>query len=127
MQALASCGAFANVLTNEGYLGSGLHRLLASHPCVKEVRGTGYFYALELMADRDSGTELNDDQNAVLRGGVLGGFCRDARLLIRPDDRGATMLLVSPPLVADTEVLDDLLTRLDQILDMTDGWLAGNR
>lgn len=127
MQALRSSDALANVLTNEGYLASGLHRLAASHRCVKEVRGLGYFYAIELMVDRDSGIELNDEQNAALRGGVLGGFCREARLLIRPDDRGATMLLVSPPLVADTAVLDDLLTGLDQILDMTNNWLATNR
>ena len=127
MQALRSTDALGNVLSNEGYLASGLDRLMAGHRCVKEVRGLGYFYAIELMVDRDSGIELNDEQNAALRGGVLGGFCRDARLLIRPDDRGATMLLVSPPLVADTTVLDDLLTRLDQILDMTDNWLAADR
>jgi adenosylmethionine-8-amino-7-oxononanoate aminotransferase len=127
MQALSSSGALANVLANEAYLGVGLDRLMASHRCVKDVRGTGYFYALELMADRDTGTELSDDQNTVLRGGILSGFCRKARLLIRPDDRGATMLLVSPPLIADADVLDDLLTRLGQILEMTDRWLAVNR
>ena len=33
------------------------------------------------------------------------------------------MLAVSPPLVADESVIDDLLGRLDQVLDRVGGWL----
>ena len=47
--------------------------------------------------------------------------------MIRPDDRGATMLVLSPPLVADRKVLDDLLGRVDQIVDRVGDWLEGNR
>jgi adenosylmethionine-8-amino-7-oxononanoate aminotransferase len=93
---------------------------------VSEVRGLGYFYALELVADRDAGRPLSDSQRAALEGGELTRFLRDAKVLIRPDDRGATMLTVSPPLIADDEVLDDLTDRLDTALDMVDAWLAAN-
>jgi len=37
------------------------------------------------------------------------------------------MLVLSPPLIADREVLDDLLSRVDQIVDRVDDWLVGKR
>ena len=76
------------------------------------------------MADRANDRELDEHQKAALEGGLLGKFVRDARILVRPDDRGATMLTISPPLVAGAEVLDDLTARIDQVLDMTDNFLA---
>ena len=36
--------------------------------------------------------------------------------MTRADDRGPAMLMLSPPLVADREVLDDLLDRVDATL-----------
>jgi adenosylmethionine-8-amino-7-oxononanoate aminotransferase len=80
-------------------------------------------YALELVADSETGTALSDTQRAGLQGGGLIGMVRDAGLLIRPDDRGATMLVTSPPLVADGAVLDDLQTRLDAVLTATSSWI----
>ena len=126
MRALKDELVLENVLANEGRLRSGLADLSTSHDCVKEVRGTGYFYAVELMADHARGLDLSDDQTIALQGGVLAGLTRDARVLIRPDNRGATMLMIAPPLVAGISVLDDLLTRVDQVLDMTDKWLVSN-
>ncbi|NIR36797.1 MAG: aminotransferase class III-fold pyridoxal phosphate-dependent enzyme [Actinobacteria bacterium] len=116
-----------HVLRHEDRLGDGLREIAGRHDCVREVRGTGFFYAIELMADRDGGVDLSPEDAAALQGGVLNGFLRDARLLVRPDDRGATMLAISPPLVADTGVLDDLLARVDQVLERTNDWLNGAR
>jgi adenosylmethionine-8-amino-7-oxononanoate aminotransferase len=45
---------------------------------------------------------------------------RDVGLITRPDDRGATMLMLSPPLVADQPVLDELLTHVDAVLSAVD-------
>lgn len=126
IEALENERVLDNVLDNEDHLGGGLHALAESHPCVKEVRGTGYFYAIELMADRRAGRELDEAQVADLQGGALARFVREARILIRPDDRGATMLTISPPLVADVTVLDDLIDKVDQVLTMTDDHLAGS-
>ncbi len=126
MRAFRDEHVFENVLAHQETLAAGLAELADRHPCVKETRGTGYLHAVELVAHRDRGLELSTEQAAALQGGVLAGFVRASQLLIRPDDRGATMLVISPPLVADAAVLADLLDRLDRILDRTDRWLAAN-
>ena len=124
MTAMRDEHVFAGVLGNEDRLGDGLRALMQAHACVGDVRGTGYFYALELTRDRYSGADFSGTESAeLLRGGVLDRFVREARVLVRPDDRGGVMLSVSPPLVADTAVIDDLLSRLDQVLDRVDAWL----
>ena len=124
MTAMRDEHVFAGVLGNEDRLGDGLRALMQAHACVEDVRGTGYFYALELTRDRYSGADFSGTESAeLLRGGVLDRFVREARVLVRPDDRGGVMLSVSPPLVADTAVIDDLLSRLDQVLDRVDAWL----
>ena len=124
MTAMRDEDVFGRVLANEARLGEGLRALMESHACVKDVRGTGYFYSVELMRDRARGLDLNDSEVAeLLAGGVLDRLVRSARVLVRPDGRGAVMLAVSPPLVADESVIDDLLGRLDQVLDRVGGWL----
>ena len=127
IQAMRTEDVCGHVLRNEGYLKGGLDALADRHNCVREVRGTGYFYAIELMADRANEIDLATADAMALQGGVLSQMLRDARLLVRPDDRGATMLTVSPPLVADTAVIDDLLARTDQVLERTTDWLNGDR
>ena len=100
---------------------------MRAHACVKDVRGTGYFYSVELMRDRNSGVEFTEPEVAeLLPGGVLDRLVRSAGVLVRPDGRGAVMLAVSPPLVADESVIDDLLGRLDQVLDRLGGWLRAS-
>ncbi|MYI56582.1 MAG: aminotransferase class III-fold pyridoxal phosphate-dependent enzyme [Acidimicrobiia bacterium] len=124
LTALRDESVLANVLANQDHLGDGLRTLMEAHRCVRDVRGTGYFYALELMRDRDSGTDLSDAERAdLLPGGVLDRLVREARVLVRPDGRGAVMLSVAPPLVADAAVIDDLVERVDRVLDRVSGWL----
>jgi len=123
IQAMRTEDICGHVLRTEDYLKDGLHRIAERHNCVREVRGAGYFYAVEFMADRANGIDLSNDDAAALQTGVLNEFLRDARLLVRPDDRGATMLTISPPLVADTAVVDDLLERTDQVVERTNNWL----
>ena len=101
MTALREEKVLENVLANEGYLRARLEAVAARHACVREVRGQGYFYAVELMADRDSGRDLDAEQTAALRGGLLLQYIREAKILIRPDDRGATFMAIAPPLLAD--------------------------
>ena len=127
MTAMRDEGVLDNVLRLEAHLSDGLCELMASHACVKDVRGTGYFYAVELMRDRTSGVDLTEAEFAqLLPGGVLEQFIREARVLVRPDSRGAAMLTISPPLVADATVIDDLLSRIDQVLDRLGGWLKAS-
>jgi len=46
-------------------------------------------------------------------------------LITRPDDRGATLLMLSPPLVADREVLDELLAGVDAVASAVDAHVRG--
>lgn len=48
----------------------------------------------------------------------------DRHHCVRPDDRGATVLAITPPLVAGMAVLDDLSARADEVLERTTGRLA---
>jgi adenosylmethionine-8-amino-7-oxononanoate aminotransferase len=125
IQALRTEDIPGHVRRTEDYLKNGLETLAVRHNCVREVRGAGFFYAIECMADRENGIDLSADDALALQTGVLSGFLREARLLIRSDDRGATMLTISPPLVADVSVIDDLLARTDQVLERTHDWLNG--
>ena len=124
MAALRDENVLDGVLDNEERLGGGLRSLMDAHRCVKDVRGAGYFYAIELTHDRASGSDFTEAEvAALLPGGLLDRLVREAGVLVRPDGRGAVMLSVSPPLVADASVIDDLLSRVDQVLDRLGGRL----
>ena len=127
IQAMHDERIMAHVRANEGYMRDGFSALVDKHVILREFRGTGYFYALELMQSRSAGADLTDEDALALQQGVLARFCRDAGLLIRPDDRGATMLVFSPPLIADTAVIDDMHDKADQVLTWATAWLAGDR
>ena len=114
-----------NVRRLEPRFQAGLERLCDTHPTMAEWRGTGYFYAIELTGDSGTGRPLSDDQSRALVREVMPQAMRSAGLVTRPDDRGATMLMLSPPLVADADVLDDLLSCVDQVLDAADRYVAG--
>ena len=128
MAAMRDEEVLAGVQRNEARLGDGLRALMAAHACVKDVRGTGYFYYLELMRNRAAGAELTAEEfEALLPGGLLERCVREARVLVRPDSRGAAMLAIAPPLVADAAVIDDLLSRVDRVLDRVGGWLKASK
>jgi len=126
MRAMHDEAIFEHVLAHEGYFRSQLEAVMNAHNCVSEVRGSGFFYAVEFCADAANAVELSNDQHLALRGGVLSGFLRDAQIMIRPDDRGATFLTISPPLVADKAVIDDLVARVDQVVERTQAWLTAS-
>ena len=113
-----------NVVAHQGHLANRMRELHDAYDVVEEVRGMGYFYAIELMASRTDGRELTAEQSAGLLGGELTRFIREAALHIRADDRGATMLAIAPPLICGVEELDDLAGRVSQVLDKTTAWLA---
>lgn len=125
IHALADEHVLDNVQSNAPRLAAGLNELVGRHRVLKEVRGTGYFYALELMADSETGSELTADQSTSLLRSVLPAAMRKVNLLTRPDDRGATMLVLAPPLIADAAVLDELLGQVDAVLDEAGRFVNG--
>ncbi|MEE2768721.1 MAG: aminotransferase class III-fold pyridoxal phosphate-dependent enzyme [Actinomycetota bacterium] len=126
MTAMREESLFDHVLDTESHFSQRLNSLAETHRCIQEIRGIGFFYAIDLCADREGGVELSSAQEAGLQSGVLGGFIREARTTVRPDDRGYTGLSVSPPLIADGAVIEDLAGRIDQILDRVGTWLGQN-
>lgn len=125
LNALREEDVLGNVRRLEPHFQSGLTRLQESHSSVAEWRGTGFFYAIELTGDRATGRPLTDEQSKQLVGEVMPKAMRDVGLITRPDDRGATMLMLSPPLVADEAVLDELLSGVDAVLTAVDAHLRG--
>ncbi|MPZ88431.1 MAG: aspartate aminotransferase family protein [Nitriliruptorales bacterium] len=120
--ALANIGVFesedvlGNVQRNEVWLGEQLHELMARHEIVGDVRGTGYFWALELVADRERKVMFTNEQAEDLLRGFLSARLLELGLIARADDRDEPVIQISPPLVADREVLGELVGILDQVL-----------
>jgi adenosylmethionine-8-amino-7-oxononanoate aminotransferase len=97
-------------------LRSGLDSLRDGHRCVKEARGAGFFYAIELMADRAGGRELAEAESLRVLREVLPSAFRRSGVILRGDDRGATMIMVAPPLVSDEDTISELLHGIDAML-----------
>ena len=114
-----------NVLELEPHVRAGLDEIAAQHRIVKEVRGCGYFYGIELMGDRESGREFSPEEKAGVCRELLPRLLKENGLMTRADDRGPAMLMLSPPLVADREVLDDLLRMVDVTLGQAAAQIGG--
>jgi adenosylmethionine-8-amino-7-oxononanoate aminotransferase len=116
---------FANVRALEGHLEARLRELLAL-PIVGDVRGDGFFWALELVADEDGGRFDAAERERLLRG-YLPGRLLEAGVLARADDRGDSVLQIAPPLISDRAVLDDIADRLHDVLADAGTWMATRR
>ncbi|WP_411731880.1 aspartate aminotransferase family protein [Paeniglutamicibacter sp.] len=123
MTALKEEDVVGNVRSLEPYFQNGLDKIVSAHTSIKEYRGTGFFYAIELTANRDTGRELTAEESKELLTKVMPKAMREVNLITRPDNRGATMLVLSPPLVADQDVLDDLLEKVDHVMSAADSYL----
>ncbi len=74
IEAMRSEGIMEHVRANEGYFRDGMASLVDKYDILREYRGTGYFYALELMGSRAEGRDLSEGEAAGLQGGVLAGL-----------------------------------------------------
>jgi adenosylmethionine-8-amino-7-oxononanoate aminotransferase len=86
-------------------------------PIVGDVRGTGFFYAVELVKDKESRETFNDEECETLLRGFLSPRLFEKGLICRADDRGDPVLQISPPLVAKQEQFDELVGILGEVLD----------
>lgn len=93
------CG---NVLANQDRFKQLLTGLL-DIPIVGDVRGDGYFYAIELVPDQATRGTFTGDQAEWLLRGYLSPRLFDAGLICRADDRGEPVITLSPPLIAGEE------------------------
>ena len=93
-----------NVRSNEIFLRERLDDLRRI-PLVGDVRGVGHFFALELVKDRATKESFEGAEADWLLRQVLSARMYESGLLCRLDDRGEPVIQLSPPLVADQEVL----------------------
>ena len=85
-------------------------------PIVGDVRGTGFFYAIELVKDRDTRESFSDEECEKLLRGFLSNALFDAGLICRADDRGDPVIQISPPLVAGQAEFDEMTSILGDVL-----------
>jgi adenosylmethionine-8-amino-7-oxononanoate aminotransferase len=85
-------------------------------PIVGDVRGTGFFYALELVKDRETRATFDDDECESLLRGYLSPALFDAGLICRQDDRGDPVIQISPPLIAGEAEMDEIVGTLGVVL-----------
>ena len=85
-------------------------------PIVGDVRGTGFFYAIELVKDRETRATFDDAECESLLRGFLSPALFDAGLICRQDDRGDPVVQISPPLVAGESEMDEIVGILGEVL-----------
>jgi adenosylmethionine-8-amino-7-oxononanoate aminotransferase len=107
-------GVLDNVRTRAPYLREQLRTLL-DVPIVGDVRGDGFFWAMELVKDEAKTRFEQAERDALLRG-YLPRRLREAGLIARADDRGDSVLQIAPPLISDEALLDDIVARLGDVL-----------
>ena len=106
-----------NVRNLEGYFEGELRRMAERHPIVKEIRGMGFFWAVEVNAERADGTPLEGDEYERYFKGVVSRKLLEGGLICRFDDKDEPVIQFSPALVADREVIG-------RIAEVTDAALA---
>ena len=85
-------------------------------PIVGDVRGAGYFHAIELVKDKETKETFNDEESEELLRGFLSGELYRRGLICRTDDRGEPIVQLSPPLIADPEQFEEIEAILRPVL-----------
>jgi adenosylmethionine-8-amino-7-oxononanoate aminotransferase len=106
------CG---HVRAKEGEL-RGMLESLRDLPIVGDVRGAGFFHAIELVKDQETKETFDDDESETLLRGYLSGALYEHGLICRADDRGDPVIQLSPPLIADTEQFQEIEAILRTVL-----------
>jgi adenosylmethionine-8-amino-7-oxononanoate aminotransferase len=106
-------GVLENVRTLESHLHDRL-RELESLPIVGDVRGCGFFWAVELVGEEGRRFDASERER-LLRGFMFGRLLK-AGMIARPDDRGDAVVQVAPPLISSAEQLDEMVDSLGEVL-----------
>lgn len=107
-------GILENVRATEPHLKAAMETLL-DLPIVGDVRGRGFFWAVELVKD-DANTRFDQAERDDLLRGFLPRALREAGIVARADDRGDSVLQIAPPLIADAALIDEIVAGLRSVL-----------
>ncbi|UUY03698.1 aspartate aminotransferase family protein [Svornostia abyssi] len=86
-------------------------------PIVGDVRGMGYFQAVELVKDRDTKATFDEEESEWLLRGFLSGELYRRGLICRADDRGDPVIQLAPPLITTAEQFGDIHDILRPVLE----------
>ncbi len=118
--AIAAASAVLDVIEEEGllenattigrYLKNGFNALAKRHDCLGDVRGAGLFLGVEIVSDRAAKTP-----DAATATRIINGL-RDENVLISGCAKEANVLKIRPPLIFSRENADELIDKLEQVL-----------
>ncbi|MDQ2983567.1 MAG: aspartate aminotransferase family protein [Actinomycetota bacterium] len=109
-------GIVDGVRENESAFRSTLEQLLEL-PIAGDLRGVGYFYALELVKDKETREAFSAEEAEKLLRGFLSPRLFERGLICRADDRGDPVVQISPPLVAAQVEFDEIASVLGDVLE----------
>ncbi|HEX6116361.1 MAG TPA: aspartate aminotransferase family protein [Solirubrobacterales bacterium] len=89
-------------------------------PIVGDVRGAGFFQAVELVMDKETKEGFSDEESERLLRGFLSGELYRQGLICRADDRGDPVVQFAPPLICDTEQFEEIEQIMRSVL--TEAW-----
>jgi adenosylmethionine-8-amino-7-oxononanoate aminotransferase len=108
-------GILANVRAHEAGLKARLDKLKDEFTIVGDVRGAGFFWAIEFVKDEDN-TRLDADEREQLLRQYIPSALHEHGLIARADDRGDAVMQIAPPLISDDEILDEIVEKMRTIL-----------
>src|SRR3954452_7300784 len=85
-------------------------------PIVGDVRGAGYFHALELVKDQETKQSFTHEESESLLRGFLSGELFKRGLICRADDRGDPVVQLSPPLISGAAEFEEIESVLRPVL-----------
>jgi adenosylmethionine-8-amino-7-oxononanoate aminotransferase len=109
-----------NVRANEGAFREMLDSL-RDIPIVGDVRGAGFFHAIELVRDQETKASFTPEESESLLRGFLSGELFRRGLICRADDRGDPVIQLSPPLIAGPEQFEEIEAVLRPVLEEAAG------
>ncbi len=112
-----------HVRANEAALQATLDRL-RDLPLVGDVRGAGYFWAVELVKDQEGSVRFDAAEREALLRGFLAPQLFAAGLICRPDDRGDSIIQLAPTLISGQREFDEIERILRRVLTEAESVLA---
>jgi adenosylmethionine-8-amino-7-oxononanoate aminotransferase len=96
-------------------------------PLVGDVRGEGYFRAIELVSDQATKGAFTPDESERLLRGHLSPQLYEAGLICRADDRAEPVITLAPPLIAGEAELTFIVDTLRTVLGDASTEFASHR
>jgi adenosylmethionine-8-amino-7-oxononanoate aminotransferase len=115
LEAFEREGILEHVRAHETEFAAALNSL-RDLPIVGDVRGAGYFHALELVKDKATKETFADEESETLLRGFLSGELYRRGLICRADDRGDPVIQLSPPLISGPDQFEEIESILRAVL-----------